>query len=98
MVIMIKVHHYHHCIVHCGHGHCGQPGLQRRSLQVLLGQSSPCLPAVHSGAEKDDDGDDDDEEEEDPKSWNPWCPDSANILILKKKAENRKKLPSLCAF
>ena len=89
MVIIFKVHHYHHCIVHCG-----QPGLQRRSLQVLLGQSSPCLPAVHSGAERDDDGDDDDE---DPKSWNPWCPDSANILILKKKAENRKKLPSLCA-
>ena len=57
MVIIIKVHHYHHCIVHCG-----QPGLQRRSLQVLLGQSSPCLPAVHSGAEKDDDGDDDDDD------------------------------------
>ena len=37
-------------------------------------------------------------DDEDPKSWNPWCPDSANILILKKKAENRKKLPSLCAF
>ena len=56
MVIIFKVHHYHHCIVHCG-----QPGLQRRSLQVLLGQSSPCLPAVHSGAERDDDGDDDDD-------------------------------------
>ena len=77
MVIIIKVHHYHHWIVHCG-----QPGLQRRSLQVLLGQSSPCLPAVHSGAEKDDDGDDDDEEEEDPKSWIPRSPDCKAKLYI----------------